>query len=248
MSNNAANFLNKFMTEGIIIAAVPFIGYILGYAYELGFTHYYNLPEYFIKVDLNFVLICVATLLAIMAVGTRYIVIYIAFYDYIQRSKYKLVFDFAIIISGFYLFIKRQELMSIQYILLAFLCLLNFIILPFLWERYGDKSSKNEPYKQTVLGIIFWISVFLVFIFYSGGYLNAQKSCYFLITSTEPEMVVIRIYEDDAVCALFDRKTKTIGNQFKVIKINDGEIVFSVETIKGIHPAGFTKTIRQKAR
>jgi hypothetical protein len=53
----------SWVSDRIIIAAVPLIGYILSFVYEAGYAGVFKIPLYFITIDLTTVLVATGSLL-----------------------------------------------------------------------------------------------------------------------------------------------------------------------------------------
>ena len=57
MTNNKENVKKSWVTEGLVIASIPIVAYILTYQFEVGFTSVFKIPREFIKFDLTNILI-----------------------------------------------------------------------------------------------------------------------------------------------------------------------------------------------
>lgn len=66
----------------------------------------------------------------------------------------------------------------------------------------------------------------------SIGLAEAVKQDEFLVTNTSPEMIVLRVYDGNLICAYFDRKTKEMESSFVVLNLADNaDLVLRLEDI-----------------
>jgi hypothetical protein len=82
------------------------------------------------------------------------------------------------------------------------------------------------------------ITVFLLglYIALSAGKAEATKQEEFLVTNTKPELVVLRIYGDNLICAPFDRKTGEVEESFSVLKnTGDPNLSLRFEKLGNLH-------------
>jgi hypothetical protein len=68
--------------------------------------------------------------------------------------------------------------------------------------------------------LVFTLLITLVVVYYAGQSAALRQSTY-LVTSTSPQMVVLRTYGDSIICARFDRNTKEVEPSFVVLKVGD---------------------------
>lgn len=59
---------NKILSEGLLIAVVPLVGYAVAFAYEYGYTNYYGLPWQFISLTLSQILGTTGAMILVLVV------------------------------------------------------------------------------------------------------------------------------------------------------------------------------------
>ncbi|MCJ7497382.1 MAG: hypothetical protein MUO78_04525, partial [candidate division Zixibacteria bacterium] len=86
-------------------------------------------------------------------------------------------------------------------------------------------------------GLIAILSLFLVLIFsWEAGRSRALKQDEFLILKASPELVVLRIYGENLICAPFDRTTKEVKKTISIFKIGDDpDLKLSLEKVGPLH-------------
>ena len=58
----------KLISEAILIAGAPLLGYAIGFAYEYGYAEYYEIPWQFISLSLSQVLVAAAALIGLLGI------------------------------------------------------------------------------------------------------------------------------------------------------------------------------------
>lgn len=108
---------------------------------------------------------------------------------------------------------------------------LIIVAVAFLWIGlyYNVLPSANSALFK---GIITFILLLIFFLGYQSGNWEAKNRQDYLVLSTNPELVVLRIYGDNAVAAPFNRQAKTIEKEFTVHKVGDDpKLEYRWETI-----------------
>ncbi|MCK4472257.1 MAG: hypothetical protein KAW49_10775 [Anaerolineae bacterium] len=80
-----------------------------------------------------------------------------------------------------------------------------------------------------IIGLVFLTTILLA---RGVGGTLASSQQEFLVTSTSPEMVVLRIYGDNLVCAPFNRSTGEVEQRFVVLKTaEDPDLMLALEEV-----------------
>ncbi|MBF0106742.1 MAG: hypothetical protein HQM16_15625 [Deltaproteobacteria bacterium] len=93
-------------------------------------------------------------------------------------------------------------------------------VLAFLWIAlyYNVLPSASSPLFRGVVTLILILSLWLGFTF---GRYDAKNKKQYLVTKTTPEQVVLKFYDDNVICAPFDRYSKIIQRQFTIHKTGE---------------------------
>ena len=219
----------KFFSEAILAVLIPIFGYLLAFTYEAGFCAYFNIPVDFIEISLISVLKITGTLITI----TFLIWMFYEFLDSIKffnnpigRALDRILIPIILIPIGIYVFDLPW-----YYILIMYPFIFVLFVLP-LFAR-GIKGYKrkveytlNQDLKDewlidklakkigpyTVIFLMFFI-VGLGIFSVAGGFL-AKKQRIFMVIKSNPELVMLRKYSKNFICASFDRKKKEIKKNF----------------------------------
>jgi hypothetical protein len=69
-----------------------------------------------------------------------------------------------------------------------------------------------------------------------ASYGQALNQSEYLVTNTSPELVVVRIYGDNIICAPLDRATNEVQSTFTIRKVaDDPKLTLTVETLGPLH-------------
>lgn len=104
-------------------------------------------------------------------------------------------------------------------------------VIAFLWIGlyYNVLPSTNSPVFKGLITAILILSLWLGFKF---GKTDASTREEFLVTTDQPEYVVLTIYGDNFIMAPIDRQTHTFKRQFKIMKVGkDKGLVYKVEKV-----------------
>jgi hypothetical protein len=234
----------KWMTESLVIAAVPLFGYFLSYCFEYGYFSYFGIPKGFIKVEMVEVLnvfgISIFLYFFIVGLGDMYILNY-------RHFKYRLILERIYIgvffVNGIWVFISKTPISLTIYLITIFFGLMFGLVFPLLTHKgtlhcskpalrtdikeYPDNWSLVEIMEHKYgLRIAPWILIAAI-IFWGTmacGSIYAVNLNEFVVISSSPEMIVLRIYGNTAICTTFDPDTKIIGHQYTMVKIDEGNL------------------------
>lgn len=100
----------------------------------------------------------------------------------------------------------------------------------FLWIGlyYNLIPSAGGTIFKAMVTVLLVIAISLGFVF---GRVDAMSKQEYLVANTEPESVVLQIYEDTLITAPLDRVAKTVQKSFTVRKIGDSRLELSVEKV-----------------
>jgi hypothetical protein len=106
----------------------------------------------------------------------------------------------------------------------------------------SDYVWRYFSYKGVIAFSYFWI---IYSVTYNVGHQEAFKKKEFLVYAGSPEMVVLRIYGDNLICAPFDREKKEVQRSFTVIKIGESpKTMLNLEIIGPLHVKAAATNLR----
>ncbi len=244
-TNNVTSTPNWQMPALLFGLAAP-IGYAAAYLREWGFCHVFGIPIEFIQLSVTTVLIAITSGIAVM-----FLLFWFAdlFYMFTQRRNPKrsapirrrVFFDalylifFGCLFGLFPVIIQYWPLPAFFFVALIF----NQFLLPLITQTniagYINKLEALDQMDRETTGLldyfakragrafIFFGIAVLLFLgsMFLTGYQTALTQTDFLVPSTNEDLVVLRIYGDNLVCAHYDIETKKAYKTFIVIKSDD---------------------------
>jgi hypothetical protein len=245
------NEINKrknwhWLTEGMIIASVPFLGYLYVFTFELGFTSYFHMPIELISPSLNYVY-----LFSLLIIFSG--LIFIFYFDYFYSGFidpvsdgpivrfFKKVWPYVFLYSFFLvafmtLFFGRRGGYSPWAILYIVFCVSIWLLTEMGRKDLGIvtaslKVLSSNPrisfgwaggFDNRKSVIVFLIIGLMLMPVYSFGQAAAKSRDHFLVFYRHKNKIILRIYGDNAICVGFDKLNKEIDGKFEIIKLCDG--------------------------
>jgi hypothetical protein len=246
------------ITEGVLLAGIPLVGYWLAYLYQRGYAAYFDLPSAYVEIDTSSVLAAVIGMSAALLVMHSFLE---AFYIPIKRMPrvIKIKVIHAVFLVVFYAscavvfrwpattFLLYGGPIFLIYLLVQF-------ALPLLWNRdvegYIAKLEADHKIDQSIPKVMDFYSekfgdqvvvglVVLYFVsliaFFAGSY-DAKISKQFMVVSQGKELVVLKQFGGNYVAAELNRKTKQVVQNFRLIPISQPNLQLTYEIIGPLEP------------
>jgi hypothetical protein len=246
------------ISEGIILALLSAGSYLFAFYYEKGYASVFNIPTSFISVNINSILVFGTILASILLIVLPFVNMFIFLttgrvHPIIQRSLISVLFLGVVLLFQIYIYgLSNWRSWILILIFLVIFLFLDFVF-PVLTQRgktYVGKLESQEEFDQQFTSFfsllraklgntaLMIVAVFLVgmYIASTAGTAEAIRQDSFLVTNTSPELVVLRIYGDNLICAPFDRASGEIEQSFSIIK-SSGEtgLVLKLENVGKLH-------------
>ena len=247
-----------WLSEGLLIAAIPILGYSLAFAYEVGFATVFGIPIEFLTFELTKIL-TVAGLLTILSPLVLLVGFIPAFLFRHSNLISRLVSPYipSLIMIGILLYLhltRWQEWITLVVVMGVFAAV-DFGA-PLVTQRgkatYSEKLlAENKEFRKQLAGtiihnlvnrvgrtglmavLVVWLTVYSA---YSVGRAQAFDQTHFLVPSTSPEWVVLRIYGDKVIIAPLDRTSGGVQKSFGILKLGeDPSLVLSREKVGPLH-------------
>lgn len=237
----------RWITEGLILALIPVLGYFFAFQYEAGHASYFKYPKELIDIGLPQIVIATITLWT----GSLMIFMFIESIT-MAIPKAQLGLSDSIIkflpLVGFFmgsLLVYGWE-RAWPFLLVFFLIGIPEFILPMFTQKdkktYSEKidadwdsewrlrEAKNA-FSWRLLkmvghkNIILVINIFIVAqLVQTAGEIVASRQIRFFTMPSAVEKVVLRIYDDKLICADFDRNTKTVKSGISILKMDGSNV------------------------
>ncbi|HEY5728812.1 MAG TPA: hypothetical protein VIS72_02085 [Anaerolineales bacterium] len=242
------------ISEGIFLGLISASAYFFTYTYERGYAGYFNIPTELITVSLNTTLLFFTIIFGFFGFLFIFLDISTTLLKGLNPIIAKTVLPvfITLFLPLIYIYFFGLIEWSRWMALLIFCLIIAFIqfIFPLLTQRkvrgYINKlAAQLEADRQNVnfpslladwfgLNPIIFLLLFIFgyFVASTAGLAEAVKKTDFLVIHSNPEVVVLRIYNDLAIGASFNRTTKELGDEFTFTSIKqDPNIVFELESI-----------------
>lgn len=207
-----------------MIAVAPALGYGLAYVHERGYCEIYHIPFDLIHLDLTTVLIAIAA-----SIGGVALLFWVAFLAMtvpldISATKKKIflssiLFIFLVLFGFLYLTVEEFKQLSIAFAVFLFCIFILPRILSWLIRKFPTQRQKRETLadrwaNNKYLQYGFVAILVIAFIFVSGylaGRADAWNKEIFLVPSSNPELVVLKVYGDNIICGKLVQESDKVG-------------------------------------
>ena len=240
MSKKESNKRLKFLSDAILAAGIPFFGYFLAFNYEKAFCAAFKIPQELIEIELITVVKVTGMLIGLITtlwIVSEFLHSVKLFESPIGRLICRI--SIPVIITCIFIFLFDPPLYQIILIsIIPAALIFQFFIFPLLYGR-GIKNYKkkveyeiNYDLKEDFLvdkfarkiGKNAYLILFLAFMLYisSGliGGVQAKTWTSFTVIRSNPELVVLRKYSQNFICAPFNREKKEVIKNFIIKSVN----------------------------
>jgi hypothetical protein len=231
------------LTDALVLAVVPALGYTLTVFHELGYMTYFNLPVSLIRIDTpmaliksTYVLVPFLVILFFLNCFTEQIeslinnaksnwffpgslVFIVALVPYITGAKYIKDGENVVLITALFIFLSQ------------FIPLLFYPSkIPFATriEKATAEDDKIKYWSRTLLQrlarpVLTLISLILFAVYFSFnlGVREARHEKWFLVPESASDTVVLRIYGDNCITSKFDRANQEMIPHFTIQPLGD---------------------------
>ena len=234
----------EWITEGLIIALIPILGYFYAFQYEVGYASYFKYPQELIIIGLPQIVIATMSLWVGIIMIFMFVESITMMIPRAQRGLTDSIIKFLPLVGFFVgsLFIYGWKYAWIFLVVFLLIGISEFILPLFTAKDKKSYSEKIEASwddewrlreaKDTISwrltkfighkNVVFVINIFIVAqLIQVFGEVVASRQVKFFTISGSPERAILRIYDDRFICAGFDRKTKIVNGDISVINPKD---------------------------
>jgi hypothetical protein len=248
------NEIKSWLSSGIVVAYVSAIGYSVTFLYEYGYTQYFQIPTNLIQLTLTQVFLAISGMGLVAYVYFTQLKIIASVESLFQHDILRLMIAYQVPILLFLLFVgflygetKGWILLGVLFLFFLFDDFLYPLIIQRWKGTYREKivaqlrtEMERPRITKMLLGpalnskkasFLLYTAVFILLSFLAGHY-EARSQIYFYVLSESPNVVLLRIYGENVVCASFDRKEKEISGSLTIQSLSDrGELKLRREKI-----------------
>ncbi|MCK4626284.1 MAG: hypothetical protein KAV00_13280 [Phycisphaerae bacterium] len=250
----------RWLSGALVISLLSAYAYLLGYMYELSTAEAFGIPREFVDVEIpNILLAGIAGVTALALVFSVIGILYESWKKRDQPIHGRIVLT---VLTGIWFLLS---LILCPSRLWTWLLPLIIFVLYGCWpwlaplsiernttgyiaklktydESYGERDKMVKdlvrsfgPRPFLLIGLAAFILHFTMLL----GYARALNKKEFLVPSTAPNMVVLRINGDRLICAPFDRSTKEVEKKFLILKVGENpNMILHLEKVGPLRPKG----------
>jgi hypothetical protein len=247
------------LTEGILIASIPVIGYWCAFLYELGYNTYFGIPSFFVEVGLVPTMVAILSLCSFFAFIYMYAeVIFMTVFRGLPaplKSSFLVICLVCSIVVGFAIIgrLTFSEFVTSSIPIIAVICFLEFFFPLITQRKTKGYLAKLEAQNTTELSVnsllnvvarkigrnffagLYFFYLFSLLAYFAGGF-NAKFQREFMVLSGTPELVVLKKYDSNFVAANFDRLSKTVSTEYVLLPVDKSLGQFKIERIGPLSP------------
>lgn len=263
-------FIRKWIIEkeGVLLAVIPFAGYLIAFSFEAGYSNYYDIPIRFI--DFNFITIVIATAVAILYLYLFYL--YIHFALLIKKEKHVIwhvmsrIMLYLLPPVFWIVFIEGSTVAWRVFWVIAALITLYYLVPPLLsrqekggyWlgvkQMLNSKATHEEPRPisgknnlfESIHSVMMPVALSIIICFAIGrSYAETEKQ--FWVLENSPDTIMLRKYGDYMVLKKYNVKTHEIEDGVQVRRLADsGGLSIKLVDIGALKKVSSTQSINTK--
>lgn len=232
----------SFLSEGILIAAVPALGYILNYTYELGYNHHFHIIPELITLSASSVIystifVTISLLGFLNILDAVYILLKpvsdsLFVRKYIPEIIILLIYLLFTFILGFKLYLNFLLVFILAHVVIdVFIALIVHKDKSTLQEKLiavRSKSNMTEDLHSLVISKIgigyyrlVWILIILLAASFSVGLSKAEKKKYFYVSTNDPTRVLLKIYGENMIVGKLAQEKGQLEPIYEVERISE---------------------------
>lgn len=245
----------SWLYQGIVLASVPAVAYLLAFLFEFGYASTYNIPVELISLSTTQFCIALIAIVSIVLMGfylfnTIFKTIHLITHKHpkIDRiaTSWSVWIAIAIICTTF-VHIPFRDGKWLILIFIICLAIADFALIPFIkWIssklNENDKDFQNslkeklpisrlEQYTGVKASIALTTLVVLLLGSFFLGISEATRKDTYMVSYGESSMIVLRVYDGNMIVAEFDPKTKNLDKNFSVIPVGSSDRTFVFDQV-----------------
>ncbi|MBI5569648.1 MAG: hypothetical protein HY914_06845 [Desulfomonile tiedjei] len=236
------------------IAAVTLVSYILVFMYEVGFCAHFGIPMELVSVSMTrllsvigpIIILIYSLLMALENIGPYLIKWLVRRPSYVVHVMVLLGYSLSFVPA---MILFREHFgywvpLTVPFVFYLLLIVVTPRFINAAVKRSVEKNAVSATNQQepealffklfrvrgsTILAII--LLMFVCSFSRMVGQSDALREENFSIVKAAPECAVLRFYGDKAICYKLNRKSKTVAKTFKVLKVGEQGVEYSMEKV-----------------
>jgi len=248
----------NILSDGLIVAYVTSILYLVSFCYQYGFLSYFGIPVYFVNIGITEIVISAITVSCIFL--SLFLLFSWLFHDHesssikvktIKKIGITIVFFIILYFVFFTMFLSTTFSKLIRVgvpLVISFGYTYFFIFKIFNINKNNITSDKKQSFIKKIslkYGYnkieVMILSILIIFTGFISGIYTAYMQTQYLIVNSNPETVFIKPYEDGFLTLELNKQEKTFGQKIFYLNKNEfgqGQLFFNREKIGPLHNGG----------
>ncbi len=239
----------KFFSETLLIALLTGVGYMSAFAYQYSYLQYFNVPVFFVDINLGLILLTTSlaiTWLLVLGMSLNFLIGWkpqSKSFRIIRAASLAVTLLIGIFFPVVAMSYDHENIWSIlPFLFLLVACVVIVVISlyknPEFLDKTDTKRNKNDfIYKaEQIYGSfpVLFVAMLILFIAYSGlmGTTVARNTSNYLVSNTIPNLVIISTYQDSFLAVTFSSSTHTFNKEILLLtkdKISQDKTIFYLE-------------------
>lgn len=263
------DFKKDWISDVLLVAGCTAVSYLYTVQFESGFLRYYGIPSEILEISMTTVLYVTCTLITLAFSAFGFL---LGFSWPMSKNSFLIPRIAAVLpmiaMALVNLWAYEDWKRWIFSVIMAIILLLAFFIFPLFHGhkgKYKDKLAAQQEIDRRGLErrvpdlLLGWIgpkTYYLAFWMIIGFFLcsplgegTALRKNSYTIINTSPEALVVRVYNDKAVCVPFSRAEKQLQKGFFFVKLTEdrkwflaSETIGPLKQADKVYPATSTRT------
>lgn len=249
------------LTEGLLIAGIPVVGYWIAYLYELGYCRWFGVPPNLIEVGVLSVLVAISSLLAVCLALWIFGEMVVGPLRLLPRVLASSVLRLLLMLIPFsaYALVSNMELSQFLWVTVPIAVIYLFVefVFPLLAQRsISGYIAKMEAQRKVDLAYeslldlvvqrvgfsyfkLYAAIAVLSMLAYGAGGLQARLQTDFMVVPGTPASVGIKTYGTYLIAATWDRSTKMLSREFRLIPMDEQLGTVRFDRVGPLEPESF---------
>jgi hypothetical protein len=233
--------LPAWINENVLLAVAPVVAYFIAFAFQQSYCDAFGIPLFLADVNTTTIFTYTSLILASWYVIISAVEGISAVFD---DKWHKAVSSYFLFLSFFSIvFILEEAEFTFRVKILFFLFAFTYVI-DFLSAWLATGADKQLPFPQRFMGlhrylpsnqnypllnhptgkkivVFLWSALAIYYISVSLGDYAAKREREFLVSNTDPTLILVTVRGETAICSRYDIKTKKILRELEIRPLSE---------------------------
>lgn len=245
----------SWLYQGIVLASIPALAYLLAFLFEFGYASTYNIPVELISLSTTQFCIALIAIVSIVLMGfylfnTIFKTIHLITHKHPKIDRIATswsVWIAIVIIFISFAHIPFQDGKWLILILVIGLALADFVLIP-VAKWINNKLNENDEEFQRSLeeklpisrldqytGVKASVALTTLIVLLLGSFFlgisEANRKTTYMVSYDENSVIVLRIYDGNMIVADYNPETKTVSKNLSIVPVGDTSRTFLFDQV-----------------